>query len=92
VVADEGCGLLDGQNGGRGKREEDVPKEITPMAWNMPSLMVQRRTLNVPRNSDGTVKPCVTTVTMITNMLINANVLAFDNYTFISLVLSFTIP
>jgi hypothetical protein len=62
------------------------------MAWNIPSLIVQRRTLNVPRKSGGTVKLCVTTVTMITNMLINANVLAFDSYTFISLVLTSTIP
>lgn len=77
MVADEGCGVLEGENA---KEGDDVPKEMMPMAWKMPSLIVQSRTLNVPRNSDGTAKPCVTTVTMITNMLINANVLAFDNY------------
>lgn len=60
--------------------EKDEPKDITPMAWNMPLLMVRRGVLKVPRDSDGTRKPCVTTVTRMTIMLIRASVLAFANY------------
>ena len=61
------------------------------MAWKSPSLIVQSRTPNVPRNSAGTENPCVTTVAMMTNMLINANVLAFAScMKIVSCVLSLT--
>ena len=39
--------------------------------------MVQSGKSNVPRSSAGTENPCVTTVPIITNILNNANVLAF---------------
>jgi hypothetical protein len=55
------------------------PNEITPMAWNTPSFMVKRGLEKVPLNSVGTMNPCVTTVTNITIILINASVLAFAN-------------
>lgn len=78
MVADEGWWVLDellGEWGGPGKG--DKPKDMTPMAWKMPTLIVQSGKSNVPRNSAGTENPCVTTVPIMTNILNNANVLAF---------------
>lgn len=94
MVADEGwergVGVRKGSGLGRGGGGK--PKEMTPMAWKIPSLIVQRRTPNVPRSSGGTLKPWVTTVTMMINMLINANVLAFANYTHLSVWFSPSSP
>ena len=56
-----------------------IPNEITPMAWKTPSL-INNDPLRLPFRSDGTRTPCVMTVTMITSILINANVDAFANY------------
>jgi hypothetical protein len=59
----------------------DGPKDITPMAWKNPSLIVSKGVGKSPRDSFGTRNPCVTTVTKMTIILINASVLAFANYT-----------
>jgi hypothetical protein len=84
VVTDEG---YKGQYRNELKGERgSAPNEITPMAWNMPSLIVKRLVPNVPLDSAGTVNPCVTTVTKIIIMLINASVLAFANYTKVSIL------
>lgn len=56
------------------------PKEMTPMAWKMPTLMVQSGKSNVPRSSAGIENPCVTIVATMTNILNRANVLAFASY------------
>ena len=70
-------GLLDdGENWGR----RDEPKDITPMAWNTPLLIVRRGVSKVPLDSGETKKPCVTTVIKMIVILINASVLAFANY------------
>lgn len=56
----------------------NVPKDITPIAWNMPSLMMSRFQLaNVPLSSAGANPPCTRTVIKITAMLTRARVLAF---------------
>jgi hypothetical protein len=57
-----------------------IPKDITPMACVTPLLMVKRDVSNVPLDSAGTVNPCVTTVSKMTSILINASVLAFASY------------
>lgn len=53
-----------------------VPNEMTPTAWKKP-LLTKSSPFRFPLRSFGTRGPCVMTVTMITNMLINANVDAF---------------
>lgn len=71
----------------RGEREdrgECIPNDITPTAWKMPLLMVQSSSGKSPRDSCGTEKPCETTVMTMTSMLINASVLAFASYFFVS--------
>ena len=55
-----------------------APNDITPIAWKIPPWM-NNDPLMFPFNSGSTLTPCVTTVTSITNMLINANVDAFAN-------------
>jgi hypothetical protein len=60
--------------------ERDEPKDITPMAWKMPLLMVRRGVLKFPRDSAGTRNPCVTTVMRMIIMLMRASVLAFASF------------
>lgn len=57
-----------------------LPNDITPIAWNTPSLTVNNGLLKLPLFSAGTVKPWVTTVRMMTSMLMSARALAFANY------------
>lgn len=59
------------------KRSDNKPKDMTPIAWKTPLLMVKRGVLKVPLDSFGTMKPWVTTVNKMMTMLINASVLAF---------------
>lgn len=54
-----------------------VPNEMTPIAWNMPELMVRSGVVKEPRASEGVMKPCTTTVRMMMIMLMRASVLAF---------------
>ena len=56
-----------------------VPNEMTPTAWKKP-LLTKSSPFRFPLRSFGTRGPCVMTVIMITNMLINANVDAFASY------------
>jgi hypothetical protein len=65
-----------------GERCEYVPKDITPMAWVTPLLIVRRGVLKVPLASFGTRNPWVTTVNKMTIMLIKAKVLALANYSY----------
>jgi hypothetical protein len=58
----------------------DKPKEITPMDWKTPLLIVRRGILKLPLSDAGTRTPCVTTVIRMIAILINARVLAFANY------------
>ena len=53
---------------------------MTPIAWNIPPLMVSSGTLNEPRSALGANAPCTTTVKMMTTILISASVLALANY------------
>lgn len=62
---------------------KDSPNDITPTAWKKPEL-IMRRLLISPRESDGTRKPCVMTVTTITIILTRASADAFANYWLIS--------
>lgn len=55
-------------------------KEITPIAWKIPSLIHIISPPIFPLFSEGTVQPCVTTVKTITSILISANVLAFASF------------
>lgn len=57
-----------------------VPKEMTPMDWKIPPLMVKRGVLNEPLSSEATKTPCTRTVTTMTIMPISANVLALASY------------
>jgi hypothetical protein len=57
-----------------------LPKEMTPIAWKIPSLIVRSLKPNVPLDSAGTVNPCVTTAIRMIIMLIKANVLALASY------------
>lgn len=52
---------------------------MTATAWKKP-LLTNKRPLKSPLLSTGTRTPCVMTAMMITNMLINANVDALDNW------------
>jgi hypothetical protein len=61
-----------------------IPKEITPIAWNIPSLTSRRDLSKVPLDSAGTKKPCVTTVNKMIIILIRASVLAFANLPILS--------
>jgi hypothetical protein len=55
-------------------------KEITPIAWKKPLLMVNRGSENEPRSSGGTQKPWLTTVKTMMIMLARAKALAFASY------------
>jgi hypothetical protein len=77
MVAHKCCGHEKSQSKGKdGDGLEVVPKEMTPTAWKKP-LLTKSSPLRSPLRSLGTVAPCVMTVIIITNMLINANVDAF---------------
>jgi len=58
---------------------EYSPKDITPMAWNTPLLMI-REPLMGPFISAGTLGPCVMTVTTMMSMLKRASELAFASW------------
>ena len=60
-----------------GIKKREIPKDITPMAWNMPSFMIRRLLSKEPLNSAGASAPCTTTVTIMMAMLMSASVLAF---------------
>lgn len=57
-----------------------VPNDMTPIAWNIPLLIVKRGRPKLPLESAGTRNPWVATAIRITSMLINAKVLALANY------------
>ena len=66
--------------GGDGKRVKDIPNEITPMAWKMPSLTTNRcQSFRLPLSDEGASTPWTTMVTTITVMLNKANALALAN-------------
>jgi hypothetical protein len=58
----------------------DSPNDITPIAWSMPEFTVSSGVLKDPRSSAGAKRPCITTVTRMTIMLIKASVLALASF------------